>query len=99
MHAYSVIQVKTNIAGTGVNLAQMRNPHGWGGQEPNLPWKDHAPEWKQYPAIAEACGINKDGHEADGLFWIQDKDFFGANSLHFNTVYLVKTDMSRRLPK
>jgi hypothetical protein len=98
MHAYSVIEVKSNICGTGINLAQVRNPHGAGGQEPNLPWKDHANEWKQYPQIAQACGITDHGHDADGLFWIQDKDFFGPNSTHYNTVYLVKMSMNKRWP-
>lgn len=103
MHAYSVLEVKTNIAGTGINLLKCRNPHGWGGQEPDLPWKDNAPEWKQYPQITKECFRTEDDtHAADGLFWIRDTDFFGPNSTHFNTVYLVKFNMSefrRKDPK
>jgi len=98
MHAYSVIEVKSNIAGSGINLAQVRNPHGAGGQEPDLPWKDHDPLWSQYPHIAQACGITEHGHEADGLFWISDKDFFGPNNTHYNTLYLVKQSMNKRWP-
>jgi hypothetical protein len=96
MHAYSVIQVKSNIAGEGINLCQCRNPHGAGGKEPDLAWKDHAPEWTQHPKVEKECGIHKTGHKADGLFWIQDRDFFGPNSDHFNTVYLVKNRMKPR---
>jgi len=100
MHAYSIIQVKSNIAGSGINLAQCRNPHGAGGQEPTLPWKDNDQMWKQYPAVAQACGVNKPGGFAeDGLFWIQDNDYFGQNSLHYNSIYLVKGAAKRREAK
>jgi len=98
MHAYSVIEVKSNVAGTGVNLCQMRNPHGAGGQEPNLNWKDNDSHWAKYPQVSQACGVDNHGFEADGLFWIQDRDFFGPNSTHFNTIYLVKESMNKRLP-
>lgn len=96
MHAYSVLQVKTNICGTGINLCQVRNPHGAGGQEPNLSWKDHDTKWQQYPQIAQECGINTTGFDEDGLFWIQDTDFFGPSSNHYNTIYMVKEQMTKR---
>jgi len=98
MHAYSVIDVKSNIAGSGINLAQVRNPHGAGGQEPDLPWKDNDPLWTSHREIAQACGILEHGHEADGLFWMQDRDFFGPNSTHYNSLYLVKASMNKRHP-
>lgn len=96
MHAYSVIEVLIDVAGTGINMAKVRNPHGQGGQEPDLPWKDNDALWNQYPAIAQACGVTEHGHEADGMFWITDKDFFGPSSNHYNTLYLVKQSMKRR---
>mmetsp|Transcript_45362 Transcript_45362/g.82865 ORF Transcript_45362/g.82865 Transcript_45362/m.82865 type:complete len:728 (+) Transcript_45362:126-2309(+) len=95
-HAYSLVTVMTNIAGTGISLAQCRNPHGMGGREPNLPWKDHDPLWLKYPQVAAACHVTPESHQEDGLFWIQDRDWFGPMSSHFNSVYLVKSDMARQ---
>jgi len=99
MHAYSIIEVKSNIAGSGINLAQVRNPHGAGGQEPNLKWKDNDQMWKTHPKVADACGIGETGFEEDGLFWIDDKDFFGPNSEHYNSIYLVKGSARKRPAK
>lgn len=98
MHAYSVITVKSNLPG-GINLLKCRNPHGAGGQEPNLPWKDNAPEWRQHPKVVEALTRDnhfEEGHEPDGLFWIRDRDFFGPSSNHFNTIYVVRCRMQPR---
>ena len=83
-HAYSCIRVATNCAGSGINLVQIRNPHGT--NEPQLPWKDNDPIWNQYPAIkAELAPEMKD----DGSFWCTDADFFA----HFNNVFVVRCSM------
>eukprot|EP00927_Polykrikos_kofoidii_P011576 TRINITY_DN14934_c0_g1_i1.p1 TRINITY_DN14934_c0_g1~~TRINITY_DN14934_c0_g1_i1.p1 ORF type:complete len:637 (-),score=95.30 TRINITY_DN14934_c0_g1_i1:69-1979(-) len=93
MHAYSLIQVKSNIAGSPISLVQLRNPHGRG--ESTLAWHDTDARWSQNPAIAEACEMNeKDARCNDGLFWISFEDFFG----HFNTVYIVKCSMEKAPP-
>jgi len=90
MHSYSVIQVKCNIGGSGVDLAQMRNPHGQ--SEPELAWSDGSSDWERHPEVAQAL---KWGHKTfanDGLFWISKADFFA----HFNTFYLCKCKLEER---
>eukprot|EP00930_Biecheleria_cincta_P028721 TRINITY_DN20029_c0_g1_i1.p1 TRINITY_DN20029_c0_g1~~TRINITY_DN20029_c0_g1_i1.p1 ORF type:complete len:720 (-),score=114.06 TRINITY_DN20029_c0_g1_i1:301-2460(-) len=89
MHAYSVLQVKSNIAGSGQSLVQLRNPHGKNGKEPDLPWKDHDENWLRYPAVAEDLDWMEGAWKPDGLFWMSKSDFF----TYFNTLYLVKCDL------
>jgi len=86
-HAYSLIRVETNVAGTGVNLCQIRNPHGHG--EPNLDWKDDDVKWKMYPQVAQ---VLKHDFKDDGTFYCTDVDFFR----HFNNIYVVKCSMDAR---
>jgi len=89
MHAYSLLQVRTNIAGTGISLLTLRNPHGTGGKEPDLPWKDNDMMWKKHPKVAEACGVTEGSFKSDGLFHISKEDFF----TYFNTLYLLRCNM------
>eukprot|EP00928_Gymnodinium_smaydae_P087695 TRINITY_DN71928_c0_g1_i1.p1 TRINITY_DN71928_c0_g1~~TRINITY_DN71928_c0_g1_i1.p1 ORF type:complete len:668 (+),score=149.34 TRINITY_DN71928_c0_g1_i1:41-2044(+) len=89
VHAYSLIQLKSDIAGTGVSLAQCRNPHGLGGREPTLPWHDGDERWARHPEVRQACEWSEDKWIDDGLFWMSREDFFGT----WTTVYMVKCNM------
>lgn len=72
-HAFSLIQVKQNIAGSGVDLLQIRNPWGdvgmgeWAGE-----WSDNDGKWEEHPEVAQALGYVP---QDDGLFWIDWFDF------------------------
>merc|ERR1719253_545830 len=92
-HAYSVIEVKTNICGKGINLALCRNPHGH--RQADLKWNNNDVLWETHKDVKAVC---KPSFKNDGSFWIQDDDFFGANSEHFNTLYLVKADINAKRP-
>ena len=69
-HAYSLLDVVDNVAGTGIDLVQLRNP--WGSGEWTGDWSDNSPKWRQYPQVKAAL------HEVardDGIFWMEKKDF------------------------
>lgn len=89
LHAYSLIQVKTNVAESGFDLVQLRNPHGPGGREPDLPWNDGDKNWELYPHVARELDWHEAARRPDGLFWMSRQSFFD----YFNTVYLVKRNM------
>jgi len=89
IHAYSLLQVRTNIANSGINLAQCRNPHGQGGREPDLPWKDGDIMWTKYPLVAKELEWTTDKHVDDGMFWMSDADFFST----WTTVYMLRCNM------
>eukprot|EP00929_Paragymnodinium_shiwhaense_P025156 TRINITY_DN15280_c0_g1_i7.p1 TRINITY_DN15280_c0_g1~~TRINITY_DN15280_c0_g1_i7.p1 ORF type:complete len:169 (-),score=28.65 TRINITY_DN15280_c0_g1_i7:380-886(-) len=84
-HAYSLITVKLDIAGTGVDLLCLRNPWGW--QEWSGDWSDSSPLWDQHPEIAKECGFTKD---EDGLFWIDWEDFCS----NYSNIYVCKQSMT-----
>jgi len=92
MHAYSLLEVRTNIRGSGISLLVMRNPHGTGGEAPDLPWKDNDVMWEEHPMVAEACGVREGSFASDGLFFLSKEDFFK----YFNTVYLLKCAMDMK---
>ena len=48
-HAYSVIRVVSNVAGSGFDLLQLRNT--WAGTEWNGDWSDESNMWTRYPAV------------------------------------------------
>ena len=50
-HAYSVLQCEDDVAGTGIDLIQMRNPWGKGGELENSEWTDDGAGWQRYPAV------------------------------------------------
>eukprot|EP00746_Dinoflagellata_sp_MGD_P099461 gnl/MRDRNA2_/MRDRNA2_40449_c0_seq2.p1 gnl/MRDRNA2_/MRDRNA2_40449_c0~~gnl/MRDRNA2_/MRDRNA2_40449_c0_seq2.p1 ORF type:complete len:632 (-),score=116.03 gnl/MRDRNA2_/MRDRNA2_40449_c0_seq2:208-2103(-) len=73
-HAYTILQVKVNVAGSGFDLIQMRNPWGSGDLHTgeNLAWNDKSSLWNDYPEVAEECGFEAGN---DGLFWITFDDY------------------------
>jgi len=83
-HAYTLLCVKENVCGSGINLLQLRNP--WGKGEWTGDWSDESDLWDAHPDIKEECG-----HEiaVDGLFWMTWEDF----TEHYSTIYLCKKSM------
>jgi len=70
-HAYSLLNVEDDIAGTGIDLVQLRNP--WGTGEMTGGWSDHSPLWDRHPKVRDAVGHVA---EDDGTFWLSKEDFF-----------------------
>ena len=63
-HAYTVLQAIENVAGSGFDLVQVRNPHGHGELESGY-WDDDGPGWDKYPKVKKALRpIKRD----DGIF-------------------------------
>ena len=85
-HAYSVIECKSDVAGTGVDLIKMRNPHGQGEIEGG-DWGDHGPGWKKYPQVEQAI---RPVFADDGVFWLSVREFVE----HFPSVYVCAKDMT-----
>ena len=79
-HAYSVLQCLSDVAGSGNDLVQVRNPWGSGEFESGE-WDDDGPGWEQNPEVAQLLG-----HEVadDGKFWLTKQEFFQ----YFETLYL-----------
>ena len=92
-HAYSILDCRNDVAGTGVDLIRVRNP--WGhGEISHGTFNQDGPGWKKYPQIKDELGYDSvlsDGD--DGVFWMTKDEFFK----HFETVYLGATDMTNFL--
>ncbi|KEG09388.1 calpain family cysteine protease-like protein [Trypanosoma grayi] len=69
-HAYTVLAVK-HFPLHGLCMLKIRNPWAnkveWSGD-----WSDNSAMWKTYPLIKVICRPEK---KADGIFWIEWKDF------------------------
>jgi len=85
--AYSVLQCEDDVAGTGVDLIQMRNPWGKGGELENSEWTDDGAGWQRYPAVK---AILNPVLADDGIFWVSKDEFFK----YFQTLYLSASDMT-----
>lgn len=88
-HAYSVIDCRNDVAGTGIDLIQVRNP--WGkGEIKNGMFADKGRGWKKYPTIKKALNpVESD----DGIFWVTKQEFFK----HYETIYLSASNLTRFL--
>jgi hypothetical protein len=89
-HAYSLVQAKANVAGSGFNLLQIRNP--WAKQEASLPWSDDDDMWTQHPEVYDE--LNPTSAD-DGLFWIQWEDFLE----HYRGIFVLEMPSQRRDPQ
>jgi len=69
-HAYTVISVECNVAGSGRDMLCLRNP--WGTGEWKGDWSDESDMWKKYPEIKKALNYE---FADDGIFWMEGKDF------------------------
>lgn len=88
-HAYSVVRCLHHVAGTKVNLVQVRNPWGKGEIEDGE-FADNGPGWQKYPKIKEEI---KPTVSDDGLFWLTEREFFRF----FERVFLSAADMKKHL--
>jgi len=87
-HAYSVIDSKHDVGGTGIDLLLVRNPWGKGGGLQTGEFMANGPGWKKYPKVRyELSPINDD----TGLFWLTRAEFFR----YFPTIYLCKFNTDR----
>eukprot|EP00746_Dinoflagellata_sp_MGD_P160974 gnl/MRDRNA2_/MRDRNA2_87967_c0_seq1.p1 gnl/MRDRNA2_/MRDRNA2_87967_c0~~gnl/MRDRNA2_/MRDRNA2_87967_c0_seq1.p1 ORF type:complete len:495 (+),score=121.84 gnl/MRDRNA2_/MRDRNA2_87967_c0_seq1:95-1486(+) len=89
-HAYTILQVKLNVAGSGFDLMQLRNP--WGTGEWAGDWSDNSSLWDEHPEVAAELG-----HEEadDGLFWMTYEDFCSS----YSAVFLCKKNMGQNRGK
>jgi len=85
-HAYAMLKVVANVADSGINMVQMRNP--WGHEEfKNGAWVDDGHGWDKHPEIKQQL---KPAVADDGIFWMDQREFFA----HFKTFYLCAMDMT-----
>jgi hypothetical protein len=88
-HAYSVIESRNNVAGTGIDLIKVRNPWGRGEIEDGM-FDDDGPGWDEYPQIKFALNpVVAD----DGIFWVTKQEFFRF----FQTIYMSASNMTEFL--
>lgn len=84
-HAYSIVKCVHNVAGTNVNLVQVRNP--WGkGEIDDGQFANGGPGWRDHPEIEE---LLQPTALDDGLFWMTEKEFFQF----FEKVFLCAANM------
>ena len=88
-HAYTVIRAVENVAGSGCDLLQVRNPHGRGEME-NGRWDDDGPGWDEHPEVRDELQPEQ---RDDGIFWMSKEEFV----TYFDTVYLCAKDMTKFL--
>ena len=87
-HAYTVLQAFSDVAGSGVDLVQVRNPWGTGEFEKGM-WTDInglASGWQKFPKVKAQL---KPKVAEDGLFWMSKEEFYK----YFKTVYVCAKSM------
>merc|ERR1712224_5096 len=83
----TVVKCLSNVAGTGVDMIQIRNPLG-SGESKKGKFRKGGPGWRQYPKIRrELKPVSKATN--DDLFWLTKEEFFRC----YDTVYVGATDM------
>jgi hypothetical protein len=85
-HAYSIIDCKNDVAGTGIDLIQVRNPWGHGEIDDGM-FVGSGAGWKKYPQIRKALSPVMDDA---GVFWVTKQEFFK----HYETISLSASNMS-----
>lgn len=86
-HGYTLLDVRSNVASSGVDLLQLRNPHSaneWKGA-----WGDESPEWAEHPSVK---ALLRPEVRDDGVFWISKEDF----AMHFEAIYICRFDEEAR---
>jgi len=89
-HAYTILTVIKDIAGSGNDLIQLRNP--WGSGEWKGDWSDHSNLWQAHPDVREAA---KHQPNKDGIFWIEARDFFK----NFSSIMVSRKSMGKNRAK
>jgi len=87
-HAYSVIDSREDICGTGLDLLLIRNPWGKGNGLKNGQFVLNGKGWLQYPEVKlELKPLSED----TGTFWLTKAEFFA----YFPTIYVCAFNMAR----
>lgn len=84
-HAYTILQVAKNPAGSDVNLIKLRNP--WGTSEWSGAWADSDPIWNENPDIASAVGF---ADLDNGAFWMPIE----ALGVHYQQIFVCCKSMT-----
>jgi len=75
VHAYTVLDVRLDVAGSGISLVKLRNPHGYTTYHGD--WHSHSLKWRQHPQVARALGMAdvtaRRACAESGTFWIQSE--------------------------
>lgn len=88
-HAYSILEVVNDAAGSGCDLVKMRNPHGQ-KEIDHGSWSDDGPGWGKYPQVkALLHPVVAD----NGIFWVSKREFWK----YFPTVFLCAHNMAEFL--
>ena len=77
-HAYTVLNVCTDLYGSGVNLIKIRNTHASEGMVWNGAWSKDWAGWAQYPQLRDRLGLDQQVQEwtdDGGVFWMCEEDF------------------------
>jgi len=88
-HAYSLITVASDVAGSGEDLLCLRNPWGtrkvkeWKGD-----WSDRSALWDEYPEVADEL---EHTIARDGLFWMRFEDFVE----NFDAIFICRKPMRK----
>lgn len=90
-HAYTILSVVENVAGSGYNMVKVRNPWGRGEFKSGM-WDDDGLGWDQFLAVKSAL---KPVVANDGVFWVSEDEFFK----YFKSINLCAKDMSMYLTK
>ena len=88
-HAYSILRVVRDVAGSGKDLLQLRNPHAGYKDDWRGAWSNGSREWDANPhrlACARARATRR------GIFWMELCDFARV----FDTIYVCRFDDTAR---
>jgi len=69
-HTYTLLGAVDNVAGSGFDLIELRNP--WGTGEWKGKWCDGSDMWQKHPQVKK---ILRPEFRDDGRFWISKEDF------------------------
>merc|ERR1712048_712575 len=89
-HAYTILSVVQNVAGSQKDMLQLRNP--WGSGEWKGDWSDKSDMWSKHPDIKQALDPE---FAEDGTFWIEAHDFFR----NYSSVMVCCKDMGKNRVK
>lgn len=91
-HAYSVVDCRSDVAGTGIDMIQVRNPWGYGESKTGR-FRHKGPGWKKFPQIRKQLKPIFGGN--DGIFWLTRQEFFK----YYDAIYVSASNMQKFLNK
>jgi hypothetical protein len=95
-HGYSLVEVELDIAGTGIDLLQLRNP--WADTEWKGEWSRRSKLWDANPKVKAA--LRREAELEDGCFWMTPTDFDkhseGITVCHMQGTRLLRRTHTRR---